>query len=956
MATYVNDLRLKEIATGDESGTWGASTNTNLELIAEAFSFGTEAITTNADTHTTTIADGSTDPGRSIFLKYTGTLDSTCTITIGPNTVSKLWLIENATSGGFSIIIKQGSGATVTVANGQTKAIYSDGAGSGGAMVDAFQDLSIPDLFIDDDLTFTSDSAVITFGADGDTTLTHTDGSGLTLNSTNKLMFNDASQFIQGSSATVLSLGATDEIDLTATAIDVNGTIDVSGNATLGGTLGVTGAVTANAGVSIDNITIDGTEIDLSSGDLTLDVAGDIILDADGGDVNFKDAGTEYLRITNAVSGPEIFSPSNDGDLFLKGVDGGSTITALTLDMSAAGIATFNSGINIGNRGSASDPTLQSSIDPDTGVFWGGSDILGFSSGGAERLRVSSEVVVNDPSSDADFRVESDGNSHMLFVDAGNDHVNVGGSTDQGGHLNVMSTGDTVFTLATSNSTADGRINFRNSSGNDQGRIWYKTNTNAMEFYTNGSEVLEIDNNGHFFPASVNSQDLGKNGSEFRSLYLDTSIISSNPLGIVCGTHLEVDVGGNIKFDADDNGEVRFLDGGTQYATIKKDGNNALFQSIVADGDFLIQGIDGSSFVTAATFDMSEGGAATFRGNMTMNGLTGTSPILNLVNNDTEDVNTGRESSVRFNGFRSGGEAVVNSQISGNHTSSADDDKGGLFFYTNGGSGLGERMRITSNEIIVNEDGGDQDFRIESQASTLGISLDASTGHVSMGVTNATTTYGGTFRLLQIGNGAGYGIFNGLTSATANDAGVASFFGQTSGTSGYDVVGGMRIALAADSSSNSEGKIEFYTATGGNLVEAMEITNSQQLILHGVKDDTTSDAANMNIRSSDGLVRRSTSSRRYKNTITDATHGLTELLKLRSVTYKGNNDGDRLFGGLIAEEVHDAGLTEFVQYNSDDEPDALAYGHMVSLCVKAIQEQQALIETLQAEVAALKGE
>ena len=136
----------------------------------------------------------------------------------------------------------------------------------------------------------------------------------------------------------------------------------------------------------------------------------------------------------------------------------------------------------------------------------------------------------------------------------------------------------------------------------------------------------------------------------------------------------------------------------------------------------------------------------------------------------------------------------------------------------------------------------------------------------------------------------------------------------------------------------------------------MRLTSSQQLILDGVKDDTTSDAANMNIRTADGLVRRSTSSRRYKNTITDATHGLTELLALRPVTYKGNNDGDRLFGGLIAEEVHDAGLTEFVQYNSDDEPDALAYGHMVSLCIKAIQEQQSLIETLQAEVAALKGE
>ena len=52
MATYVNNLRLKEIATGDESGTWGTSTNTNLELIGEALGVGTEAITTNADTHT----------------------------------------------------------------------------------------------------------------------------------------------------------------------------------------------------------------------------------------------------------------------------------------------------------------------------------------------------------------------------------------------------------------------------------------------------------------------------------------------------------------------------------------------------------------------------------------------------------------------------------------------------------------------------------------------------------------------------------------------------------------------------------------------------------------------------------------------------------------------------------------------------------------------------------------
>lgn len=143
MATYVNDLRLKEISTGDESGTWGTSTNTNLELIAEALGYGTEAITTNADTHTSTIADGATDPVRSMYVKYTGTLDSTCTITIAPNTLSKVWIIENATSGSQDIAISQGSGANVTIPNSAVKVIYTDGAGSGAAVTDAFTDLDV---------------------------------------------------------------------------------------------------------------------------------------------------------------------------------------------------------------------------------------------------------------------------------------------------------------------------------------------------------------------------------------------------------------------------------------------------------------------------------------------------------------------------------------------------------------------------------------------------------------------------------------------------------------------------------------------------------------------------------------------------------------------------------------------------------------------------------------------
>jgi len=231
-STYVNDLRLNEMATGDQSGSWGTVTNTNLELIAEAFSFGTEGITTNANTHTTTIADGATDPGRSMFLKYTGTLDSACTITIAPNTVSKLWFIENATSGSQNIIIKQGSGATITIPSGDTKVIYSDGAGSGGKMVDAFASLSVVDLKVQDDLTVTDDVAI-----GGLATVGGTLGVTGIATFTDDIIIGDGKTIGSASDVDAMTIASNGQITLTqtliGTALDISGDIDVDGTTNL---------------------------------------------------------------------------------------------------------------------------------------------------------------------------------------------------------------------------------------------------------------------------------------------------------------------------------------------------------------------------------------------------------------------------------------------------------------------------------------------------------------------------------------------------------------------------------------------------------------------------------------------------------------------------------------------------------------------------------------------------
>ena len=141
-SVFTNNLRLNEMGTGDQSGTWGVTTNTNLQLIGEALGYGTEAISTNATAHSSVVADGTADAARAMYVKYTGTLNATCTITITPNTMKRVQIIENATSGSQSIIIKQGSGSTLTIPNGKTEICVLDGAGATASVFQGFEGLN----------------------------------------------------------------------------------------------------------------------------------------------------------------------------------------------------------------------------------------------------------------------------------------------------------------------------------------------------------------------------------------------------------------------------------------------------------------------------------------------------------------------------------------------------------------------------------------------------------------------------------------------------------------------------------------------------------------------------------------------------------------------------------------------------------------------------------------------
>ena len=232
---------------------------------------------------------------------------------------------------------------------------------------------------------FLADGAVINFGDDSRSNFTHTVAdTGITLNSTNKLMFNDASQFIQGASATVLDIAATDEIELTATLIEV------VGNATVSGTLGVTGVLTADAGVAVDNITIDGTEIDLSSGDLTVDVAGDIILDAGGGNIKVSVATTQILDIANSSSDVIIKPVVDAKDIIFQQRDGTSI-----LEINDGAYARFTAAAVApeATLSDASTVTWNALTQSVAKVTLGGNRTIGLASGGISGAFISILVI-----------------------------------------------------------------------------------------------------------------------------------------------------------------------------------------------------------------------------------------------------------------------------------------------------------------------------------------------------------------------------------------------------------------------------------------------------------------------------------------------------------------------------------------------------------------------------------
>ena len=860
MATYVNDLRLKEIATGDESGTWGTSTNTNLELIGEALGYNTQDCFSSDADATTTVADGSSDPARAMYFKVTSsaTLSATRTLTIGPNTISRVMFIENATTGSQSIAISQGSGANVTIATGKTAVVYLDGAGSGAAVVDAM-------LKVDPGVTDTLAEVLVAGNTSGGTSLVISSGDDLTLtgassnavwdSSANALAFADASKAVfgagndleifhnasnsiindNGTGTLQLQTGGATKLEVTSSGVTVSGTIT--------GTL----ATAAQA-----NVTSVGTLTSLAvSGDLTID--------------------TNTLKVNSTTNRVGVLNASPDVSL-----DVGSATDAIHMPVGttaqrptgAAGYLRYNS-------------TLEQfeGYTDDWGQIGGG--------GGSNTFATNSFTGNGSTTAYALSQVVTSEDNLLVFIE--------GVFQQQAAYSIATASGTTTLTFASA--PANGR---------------------SILIYSVASAISGT---------NLNSDTMTGDGSD-TTLTLSLAPVNENNTQVyIDGTYQHKDTysisGTTLTFST-----APPLGTAVEVMTM-----NQLDVNTPTDGSVTSAKLSGA-LVTPSSL--------TVTGNVDING-----GYLDVGPSSGNIGKVGFDSSNVYIGSTSGtGQIIFKNNISSTDAPHSSGDT--KMVITDSGVGIGTLSPSTSLEVIGSATLG---------TSSVGTNNTAPTALVLRHQSDQTSGFNDDF---------GVGMkFN----ADASNGGYATFaeiLATQKGT-GYQLrfkIGGSeKMALQSDSllvgttsaAQDSGAGVKLITGTNGRVfVQGASHTSGEGYSLHA------NGSYRFYVSYSGAIASTSTSITgisdvSLKENIRDLDKGLETILALQPRRFDWKNGDGNDIMGFVAQEVKTV-LPELVhdyKYNDEETKLGLKMGDMVPSLVKAIQEQQALIESQATAIADL---
>ena len=369
-----------------------------------------------------------------------------------------------------TVIASSNSDSAVDFSAG-TKDVFTTLPASKAVYEDASSDVTLPN-----DLILGSDSAVLKFGADSDTTLTHTDGTGLTLNSTNKLLFRDSALYINSSTDGQLDIVADSEVQIAATTIDINGAVALNG--------AITGAT---------NITLSG-ELDAATGDFSGNVDVDSTLEADAYTVD----GTALATYIRDTVGTNMLSSNTETGIAVTYDTTNDNIDFALEAAQTVFTSILNSSLVVGYG--SSDANIDFSTD----------NAIIFDIDGTQQIKLQDGALVPITDNDIDL-----GTNSLEFKDAYFDGTVEADAITVGGTNVVTAGADTSLTSIYNTSLALGY-------GASHANIDFSTD-NAIIFDIDGTQQIKLQD-GALVPITDNDIDLGTNSLEFKNAYFDGTV------------------------------------------------------------------------------------------------------------------------------------------------------------------------------------------------------------------------------------------------------------------------------------------------------------------------------------------------------------------------------------------------------------------------------------------------
>ena len=656
-------------------------------------------------------------------------------------------------------------------------------------------------------------------------------------------------------------------------------TLDISGNADIDGTTNLD-AVDIDGAVQVDN---------------TITVGAD----DQGYDVKFfGDTASAYM----------LWDTSAD-DLVLAGAAG----IDLAGDLDVDGTANLDVVDIDGAVDMASTLTLAGNAD-----FNGDLDVDGTTNldavdiDGAVQIDNTVTVGVDGTGHDVKFFGATATNGYMLWDESTDDLIlgsssKLGiGTTSPGSELEVSGSGSPSIRVTDTTNTVTGKF----QADDTVGKVGTHTN-HAFEIFTNNSTRVSVANNG---PVTISEN-------------------------LIVGSARTLTVG-----SVSDEGDAIITNGadGGRYdvLTVQEDGNARWNLSFEGSSSTNSLTLNSNSTSNVMHWDNATGnigiGDASPSHRLVVKGASGTSPMINVINSDTEDNDTGRESTIRFSGYRSGGESVDNAQITGAHDGSNDNDEGMLTFWTNPGDGIAQRMAIRgsgqvniSGSVAATQLYVEQDNTSYAALQVIGPAATSnSVGVVNFYVNNGSSSHAG-FHLTQAGR-VGIGLNDPdvplvVKEEYASDP-VAKFWNDGDNTNRYGIV----IKCGEDTESGTNQHLIAQDGNGSVTGVLKSVGGTFQL----------ADSSDI----------------RLKENIKDTTiEGIETVNKIKVRDFDWKKNDNTVIGGFIANE-----LQEVYPQAVDGEPDAVdndgsikamtvSRDVLVPLLIKAVQELSAKVEALEAK-------